>query len=180
MTTHTTIELGQGRRRAWKAPNGQRVVLPVVLTAWEEDDFTGETIATVTAKVDLVDGRPQTVNVMVDAPEGLDTDGIQRHFRWATPADVVRVWMPDVMARGGDPMTEQPPSNWWTASERQELTVAFLEEIAKEYVELGYGYANVLASKYETTPRTVRSWVDKAKRAGIVDTSAGRRRRDPR
>ena len=54
---------------------------------------------------------------------------------------------------------------FWAPPGRQDLTSGFLEEIAEQYHELGYGYANILARKYATTPRTVRSWVDRAKKS---------------
>ena len=75
---------------------------------------------------------------------------------------------PVVIAAGSDPLTEPVPMQFWAPPGRQDLTSGFLEEIAQQYHELGYGYANILARKYATTPRTVRSWVDRAKKIGII------------
>lgn len=174
MAIHSRVEQGEGRRRAWTAPNGQKVVLPLLLTAWETDELTGEVIGTTTARVELVDGRPQTVMVLVEVPDGIFEPLIQKNFRWATPGDLVRNWIPEVLARGEDPLQLEPPTDLWSPAERQELSHRFLEEIAEQHKELGYGYANVLAAKYRTTPRTVRSWVERAKQQGIIERSSRR------
>jgi hypothetical protein len=175
MNLRSRLEAAPGeRRRAWKAPNGQTVVLPLLVTAWEPHPLTGEYLWKVTARVDLVDRKPQTVEVLVSTPDGLDTALLQRDFRWATPADVVTQWAPTLLAEGRDPFTEEPPRDGWSAFERQELTDEFLRQIGAEYLELGRGYTSALAAKYGTTPRTVRSWVEKARERGLLGAAPKR------
>lgn len=165
-----------GRKRSWTAPNGQTVVLPVDVTAWEDDPVTGERTWVVTATVALIDKTPTTVRIVVEAEDGLQVDRLQREFRWQTPADIVRVWMPDVLHAGGDPYVEEPPAEWWALEGKYELTDVFLEEIAEEYLRQGRGYARPMSIKYRTSERTVRSWIDKARERGILGASVGRGR----
>ena len=172
MARSSTVENAEGRRRAWTAPNGAAVVLPVTVTYREQDDLTGEVVGSLVARVELIDGRPQTVSFHFEAPDGALEPRMQRDFRWSSPREIVETWMAEVIARGGDPLTEPVPLDYWAPPGRQELTPDFLDEIAEQYHELGYGYANVLARKYQTTPRTVRSWVERAKKIGIIDRKA--------
>jgi hypothetical protein len=144
------------------------VVLPLSVSVWEPHPTTGEAIWTVTARVDLVDRRPQTTEVVVTTPDGLDAAWLQRDFRWQTPADIVREWAPTQLAAGKDPLAVEPPTDLWTVGERQELTDDFLAQIGREYLENGRGYTAVLAAKYGTTPRTVRSWVEKARERQLL------------
>ncbi len=136
--------------------------------------MTGEAVWTVTARVDMVERRPQTVEVLVSTPDGLDTVLLDRTFRWATPLDVVTQWAPRVLEEGRDPLAEEPPSDGWVAFERQELTDEFLTQIGREYVQLGRGYTGALAAKYSTSPRTVRSWVEKARERGLLGAAPKR------
>ena len=168
MARNSTVERADGRRRAWTAPNGAAVVLPVEVRYWETDDLTGEITGSLTARVELVDGCPQLVKIAFEAPEGAIEPRLQGDFRWSSPREIVEIWMADVIAAGSDPLTEPVPIQFWAPPGRQDLTPGFLEEIAEQYHELGYGYANILARKYATTPRTVRSWVDRAKKIGII------------
>ena len=168
MARNSTVERADGRRRAWTAPNGAAVVLPVEVRYWETDDLTGEITGSLTARVELVDGCPQLVKIAFEAPEGTIEPRLQGDFRWSSPREIVEIWMADVIAAGSDPLTEPVPIQFWAPPGRQDLTSGFLEEIAEQYHELGYGYANILARKYATTPRTVRSWVDRAKKIGII------------
>ena len=175
MHLHSRLQQAAGgRRRTWTASNGQTLVLPLAVSVWETDQVTGEARWTVTARVDLVNRRPQTVEVLVSTPDGLDNALLDRTFRWATPVDVVTQWAPRMLADGHDPLTEEPPSDGWVAFERQALTDEFLTQIGREYVDLGRGYTGTLATKYGTTPRTVRSWVEKARERGLLGAAPKR------
>jgi transposase len=48
------------------------------------------------------------------------------------------------------------------------LSDPFLEEIAREYLRIGRGYARAIASERHVSERTVVSWVEKARRRGIL------------
>jgi hypothetical protein len=175
MTLRSSLQPAPGgRRRTWTAPNGHTLVLPITITLWEPHPVTLEPLWTVTARVDLVDRRPQTTEVVVSTPDGLDAAWLQRDLRWATPADIVREWAPQQLAVGLDPMTLEPPTDMWAAGERQDLTDDFLTQIATEYLELGRGYTSALAVKYGATPRTVRSWVEKARERGLLGAAPKR------
>lgn len=76
-------------------------------------------------------------------------------------------------AAGRDPFAKRPPSNWWIAETRYKLTDDFLTTIADRYLKLGRGYVKTLAAEYSTSPRTVRSWIDKARERGILGPSVG-------
>ena len=172
----SSVSPAEGRKRSWVAPSGQPVVLPLLVTAWEDHPITGEREWTVTARVELVDKRPRTTDVHIHAEDGLDAERLQREFRWSTPADIVRVWVPDILAAGADPADHEPPADWWAVVGRHELTPEFLHEIAEDYVRMGRGYAGRLATKHRTSERTVRSWVDKARERGILGPAPGRGR----
>ena len=54
------------------------------------------------------------------------------------------------------------------------LTDAFLEVIAVRYLRLGRGYAKAIAAERNVSPRTVVSWIEKARERGILTgTSPG-------
>ena len=47
-------------------------------------------------------------------------------------------------------------------------TEEFLEQIAREYLTIGRGYARTIAAERHVSERTVVSWVEKARRQGIL------------
>lgn len=51
---------------------------------------------------------------------------------------------------------------------RRTITDEFLVAIAREYLTRGRGYAASLAQEYSVSPRTVVSWVEKARARGIL------------
>jgi hypothetical protein len=140
---------------------------------WEEDPYADEQVWSVTARVDLANKVPATVSVCVEAEDGIDAERLQREFRWQTPADIVRVWLPSVLATGASLDELEPPHDWWFLEGKQRLSDEFLEEIAAEYKRQGRGYAKPMAIKYHTTERTVRSWIDKARERGILGAALG-------
>ncbi len=175
MTILSRFEPAPGRKRVWTAHNGQKVVLPILATLWETDPDTGEHIWIITSRIDISGSprlRPRSIYMTFDAPDGVIDLLTQRGLRWSAGADAVADWMPELLAEGRDPFTETPPEDWWT-TQRRELTDGFLQEIAAEYLRLGRGYAPVIAARYSTSVRTVRSWVDKARERGFLGPSLG-------
>lgn len=164
----------EGRRRAWTAPNGAIIILPILLVGGERDPATNEDVWRAEFVVDLVDGRPQTVSLNLSAPEGLDEEVTHQRFRWSGARELVTFWMPEVIDDGGDPFAIPLPTEFWKRGEaRFQLTREFLTEVAEQYESLGRGYAGVLAARYGTTPRTIRSWVEKARAIGVLGTALG-------
>ena len=134
----------------------------------------GSVVWSFTATVDLRDGEPRLVRVVVEGRGGLDHGRLQREFRWASPLEVVRRAVPALLERGIDPFTYHYPSEGFPEAAELEvdrgwrLTDAFLEEIARRYLDLGRGYARTIAAERAVTPRTAVSWVEKARRRGIL------------
>lgn len=163
-----------GRRHPWTAPGNQVVDLPVVLDVVNLRSGDWRLLWQVEATVDLVDGCPRITRMVVACDSGLDPAFMQEKFRWATPLDVVTRTVPQLLAKGLDPFNyeyathdypdaadvDQPP--------HRRLTDEFLEDVARRYVALGRGYAAVIARERDVTPRTVVSWVEKARRRGIL------------
>lgn len=109
-----------------------------------------------------------------DAPAGLDLTTLQRDFRWVSPLTAVTGILPRLVASGSDPFTLDLPVSGFPAAAIQPLrrrgilTDEFLLTIAREYLARGRGYAASLAHEYFVTPRTVVSWVEKARARGIL------------
>ena len=55
--------------------------------------------------------------------------------------------------------------------ERRQPSDEFLEEIAQQYLAVGRGYAEVIASERGVARRTVVSWVEKARKRGILSAT---------
>ena len=138
------------------------------------DPETGRVEWLIEATIDLVDGEPALVRMNAHAPGGLDPYRMQREFRWASPVDVVRVGVPGLLDRGIDPFSfDLPLTGFPQAAElgrpsNEQLSDAFLEEIAREYLTIGRGYAKAIAAERHVSQRTVVSWVEKARRRGIL------------
>lgn len=163
-----------GRRQQWTAPNGQVLDLPLMIDLVNLHPADGSVIWEVEATVDLCRGEPRVVRVVVAEPGGLDHVRLQREFRWASPLDLVRRAVPALLARGIDPFKYEFPAEGFpkaaelTTDSAWRLTDDFLEEIARRYLDLGRGYARTIASERSVTPRTAVSWVEKARRRGIL------------
>lgn len=162
-----------GPRHPWTTGD-VTVDLPVIVDWVQADPTTGDTAVRVEARVDLVDGEPQIVQMSLVAPEGLDLAMLQREFRWASPLSAVTGILPRLIAAGSDPFAVDLPVTGFPAVavqpllRRRVLTDEFLTTIAREYLARGRGYAASLAEEYVVTPRTVVSWVEKARTRGIL------------
>lgn len=107
--------------------------------------------------------------------DGLDIVRLQHEFRWATPLDIVGRLVPRLLAEGEDiyaldlPVSGFPEAAGGPAHDPTgALTDEFLESIAREYLNLGRGYADELSTRFLVSKRTVVSWVEKARRRGIL------------
>jgi hypothetical protein len=148
--------------------------LPVVVDwVWVEPS-SGEEQVRIEATVDLVGDSPAVVAMSFVAPDGLDTLQLQREFRWNTPLEVVTGLLPRLLLDGVDPYTIDLPITGFPAAaiqpirRRRYLSDEFLETIAREYRVRGRGYAASLAGEYCVSPRTVVSWVEKARARGML------------
>jgi hypothetical protein len=162
-----------GPRHPWTT--GEVTVdLPVIVDWVQTDPTTGDEAVRINARVDLVDGEPQIVEMSLVAPAGLELGVLQREFRWASPLNAVIGILPRLIAAGSDPFTADLPLTGFPAvavqplRHRRILTDEFLTTIAREYLARGRGYAASLAQEYYVTPRTVVSWVEKARARGIL------------
>ena len=163
----------EGPRHRWTT--GEVTIdLPVVVDWVLVDPDTGEETVRVEARVDLIGDKPQIVKMSFAAPGGLDLAALQRDFRWASPLTAVTGILPQLIAMGTDPFSFDLPVSGFPAVAIQPLrrnavlTDEFLITIAREYLTRGRGYAASLAQEYFVTPRTVVSWVEKARARGIL------------
>jgi hypothetical protein len=166
-----------GPRHPWTT--GEVTVdLPVIVDWVETDPTTGDAAIRINARVDLVEGEPQIVQMSLVAPAGLDVAVLQREFRWASPLNAVMGLLPRLIASGSDPFAADLPLTGFPAvavqpiRHRRILTDEFLTTIAREYLARGRGYAASLAQEYFVTPRTVVSWVEKARSREILSAPA--------
>jgi hypothetical protein len=155
------------------------VDLPVIVNWVEVDAATGEEKVRVEARVDLVGDKPEVIEMSFVAVAGLDLPRLQRDFRWASPLTAVTGILPRMIAAGADPYTVGLPITGFPAvaiqpvRRRGALSDEFLTTIAREYLARGRGYAASLAHEYFVTPRTVVSWVEKARARGILSAAPG-------
>ena len=114
------------------------------------------------------------------APAGLDLAALQRDFLWASPLAVVTGLLPELIAAGSDPFAAEFPVSGFPAVASQPvrrrgiLSDEFLTTIAREYLARGRGYAQSMATDYFVTPRTVVSWVEKARARGLLSAPPSR------
>jgi hypothetical protein len=168
------IRPAPGRKRRWRISDNHSFPLPVIVDHMSVDPETGEVGWLIEATIDLVDGEPALVRMNAHVPAGIDPYRMQREFRWASPVDVVRVGVPGLLDRGIDPfdydlpLTGFPRAAELSRPSNEQLTDAFLEEVARQYLAIGRGYAKQIAAERHVSQRTVVSWVEKARRRGIL------------
>ena len=161
-----------GETRPWKV-RGVVIDLPVVID-WMCMNAAGCEDTRVEATVDLIKGVPQVTDVRLMAATGLNLGALQRDFRWASPLEVVTGLMPELLKKGIDPFALDLPLTGFPAVAAKPqrrpgaLSDEFLTTIAREYTVRGRGYATSLAEEYYVTPRTVVSWVEKARARGLL------------
>ena len=168
------IRPAPGRKRRWRISAEQSFPLPVIVDHRYVDPTTGERGWLIEATIDLVDGVPAIVRMNASVPGGLDPQRMQREFRWASPLEIVTIGVPALLARGIDPFDYDLPLTGFPEAAKlghrsnDQLSDPFLEEIAREYLTIGRGYARAIASERHVSERTVVSWVEKARRRGIL------------
>ena len=150
------------------------VDLPVIVDWVNVDPDTGAELVRIEATIDLVDGQPEIVSMSLVSPIGLNLVTLQRDFRWASPLEVVTGLVPRCIAEGTDPfeadlpVTDFPAAAIQPVRSRRALSDEFLTTVAREYLVRGRGYAASLAEEYYVSPRTVVSWVEKARARGLL------------
>lgn len=137
------------------------------------------------ATVGLVDGEPALLRMCVESGEHfrLDTLLLQQRFRWNTPVEIVTRIVPHIIETGGDPFDFDYPHEGYPGvtvpRPGHRLTREFLLDVARDYLAAESPYAQTLAERYNVTPRTVVSWVEKAREQGILQGGAkGRKDRN--
>lgn len=172
-TVNSRFVRADGPRHPWTTGEVS-VDLPVIVTWVQTDQATGEELVRIEARIDLVDDKPEIVEMALTARAGLDLATLQRDFRWASPLNAVTGILPELIAAGSDPYEFDLPVTGFPAAaikplrRRGVLSDEFLTAIAREYLTRGRGYATSLAHEYFVTPRTVVSWVEKARARGIL------------
>ncbi|MFM7210603.1 MAG: hypothetical protein ACKOYQ_01155 [Actinomycetota bacterium] len=137
-------------------------------------DASGAIALQIDATVDLVEDCPAITSMSFVCANGLDVVALQREFRWQTPLDIVERLVPRLVAEGIDPFSIDLPVTGFpevasgSRSGRGQLSDAFLRDIAEEYLRVGRGYAKRIALERNVSPRTVVSWVVKARERGIL------------
>ena len=173
------ITRAKGPRHSWTV--GEVTVdLPVIIDWVRVKPSTGEQEVRIEARIDLVNGKPEIVEMSLVAQSGLDLAELQRDFRWASPLAVVTGILPRLIATGEDPFTTDLPVTGFPAiavqpvRRRGILSDEFLTTIAREYLARGRGYAASMAHEYSVTPRTVVSWIEKARARKILSAPPNR------
>ncbi len=170
----------RGPRKTWTTTEGVPVELPLVVDWVRVEPGTGDEAMRVEARIDLVDGEPAIVEMVLRAKEGLNVVVLQNEFRWASPLEVVTAILPRLIAAGEDPCSADLPVTAFPAAaiqpipRRGTLTDEFLTTIAREYLARGRGYATSLAAEYFVTPRAVVSWIEKARARGLLSPPPAR------
>ena len=153
------------------------VQLPLVLDILNIDEGTGGVTWFVEARVDLISDQPELTDVHIKGQPFLDARYLQVFFRWATPIDVVARTVPNLLERGIDPFKHEYASSGYpedfdsSKKVNARLSDEFLEKIAQQYINVGRGYAQIIASDRGVAKRTVVSWVEKARRRGILSAT---------
>lgn len=176
------VRPGAGRPSTWIAGNGQSIDLPLIVDHVNIDPKSGKSVWYIEARIDLVADQPELIDIRLSGEPHLDTILLQRFFRWATPLDIVRRTVPSLLAKGLNPFEyEYATDGYPDAAEigrkpTTTLSDGFLKEIARQYVEIGRGYARIIAQQRGVSDRTVVSWVQKARKRGfLAKTTSGRR-----
>jgi hypothetical protein len=170
------VKRARGEQVFWDAPGGVRVELPVTVDVVFVDLGDGARDWSAVARVDLLDGLPGLTSVKVERRRGLFPDVLQQQFRWSSPLDVVTLTIPKLLALGIDPFSYHYPTDgfpeaaYLARGAYTRLTDAFLEEVAVRYLVLGRGYAAAIAEEHNVSRRTAISWVEKARKRGILSS----------
>jgi len=176
------VRLAEGSRNKWVARNGQTVDLPLIVDLVEIHPGSGECTFFTEVRIELVSGQPQLVDTHLIGMPCLDPVKLQRFFRWATPIEIVRKTIPALLKKGIDPYSYEYAVDGYPDAAQidrkliNRLSDDFLEEVVRQYLEVGRGYARIIAQQRGVSERTVVSWVQKARKRGILSaTKPGKR-----
>jgi hypothetical protein len=168
------IRPAPGRKRNWRIDDEHWFPLPVIVDHMFVDPEAGKRGWLIGATIDLIDDEPALVRMNAHVPDGIDPYRMQREFRWASPLEVVTQGVPALLERGIDPFDFDLPLNGFPEAaalgkpSNEALSNEFLEQIAREYLAIGRGYTKAIANERHVSQRTVVSWVEKARRRGIL------------
>ena len=170
MVTSSRVRPGVGAKKRWVAPNGVSVPLPLVVLLFHVDATSGQETWRFEATVELVDGMPQATRYDLRNNEGFNPVFMAKMFRWGTPVHIVTSHIPLLIADGVDIWEAEMPFD--ARGSADEVTGRhsdeFLMTIVKEYERIGSGYAKQLSALYGVAPRTVVSWMEKARKRGLA------------
>lgn len=105
-------------------------------------------------------GEPVVIRAEFDRDDGLDLLNAQQ-FNWLAPLNLIADFT-------------GPWDEWLEADEADfgrphiQLTDEFLEQVAKDYLAAGRGYAKALGMKYGVAPTSVVRWMQLARQRGII------------
>lgn len=163
-----------GREQIWFLPDGGKLSFPVALDIQSVAADSHNLEWRIDAHMTLQNGVPIMAALHITNPSGIDPAHMKAFFRWETPLDVVRILVPDLVRRGVDPFDYSYPTRGFpdaAISSRHPLsplTDEFLHEIADQYRAIGRGYAAKIAAEFGVSKRTAISWVEKARKKGIL------------
>ena len=156
--TSSHLRQGAGRRRVWRTASGQAVTLPLIVDVVHIGPGTRRLVWRVEGTVDLVAGEFRLTRVVVEGQ--ISVVHLQRLFRWAIPLDIVRRSVPALLAQGSGPRSWDcsvdglPDAAEVRTSPRHRRSDGFLEEVAREHLEIGHGYARAIGFQRGVSPRT--------------------------
>lgn len=161
-------------QQQWKLPCGGYLPFPLLLDLQHVDEETNHLDWRFEAHLDLVNGEPAITAFHLVCASGFDPHFMQTFFRWQTPLDVVRILVPELVRLGQDPFSHEYPVDGYpdaamlTSHPLTPLSDEFLHEVVRQYRTLGRGYASIIAKQRGVSRRTVVSWIEKARRRGIL------------
>jgi hypothetical protein len=172
--TSSRLRRINGKKETWTAANGQRIEFPLILDLMHINEATGQQDWLIEAELQVVDNQPAIISMRVNAKRGLNPAKLQRFFRWATPLDVISVTVPQLLASGKDPFAHEfatdgyPDAAHLGRKFNSQLSEKFLEEVSRKYLKIGRGYAKEIARIHGVSERTVVSWIEKARKRGVL------------
>ena len=170
MGTSSRIEPGVGVQSVWVAPNGASVPLPLIVVLSHVDSASGQETWRFEATVELLDGKPQVTRYDLKNIEGFNPVFMEKMFRWGTPLLIVTSHLPDLISDGVDIWEAEIPFDARSNADPEtgRLHDDFLMHIVEDYERIGSGYAKELSALYGVAPRTVVSWMEKARKRGLA------------
>ncbi|WP_145975806.1 hypothetical protein [Ruegeria atlantica] len=163
-----------GPEQIWFLPDGEKLSFPVALDIQSVAPGSREVDWRIDAHMTLQNRVPIMAALHITNPSGIDPAHMKAFFRWETPLDVVRILVPDLLRRGVDPFDYNYPTRGFPDAAIQSrhplsaLTDDFLREIADQYRAIGRGYSAKIAAEFGVSKRTAVSWVEKARKKGIL------------